>query len=61
MNLRVAILRAYTGAFRTVSGFLARKLSHNFYLHLAGLFSLFALVDVLFLHQIVDRSPTIWW
>jgi adenylate cyclase len=54
MNLRVAILRAYTGAFRTVSGFLARKLSHNFYLHLAGLFSLFALVDVLFLHQIVD-------
>ena len=51
MNLRVAILRAYTGAFRTVSGFLARKLSHNFYLHLAGLFSLFALVDVLFLHQ----------
>jgi CHASE2 domain-containing sensor protein len=54
MNLRVAILRAYTGAFRAVSGFLARKLSNNFYLHLAGLFSLFALVDVLFLHQIVD-------
>jgi adenylate cyclase len=54
MNLRVAILRAYSGAFRAVSGFLARKLSHNFYLHLAGLFSLFALVDVLFLHQIVD-------
>jgi adenylate cyclase len=54
MNLRVALLRAYTAAYRGVSGFLARKLSHNFYLHLAGLFSLFALVDVLFLHQIVD-------
>jgi CHASE2 domain-containing sensor protein len=54
MNLRVALLRAYTGVFRAVSGFLARKLSHNFYLHLAGLFSAFALVDVLFLHQIVD-------
>jgi CHASE2 domain-containing sensor protein len=54
MNLRVALLRAYSGAFRFVSGFLARKLSHNFYLHLAGVFSLFALVDVLFIHQIVD-------
>jgi CHASE2 domain-containing sensor protein len=54
MSLRVAFLRAYTGAYRGVSGFLARKLSNNFYLHLAGLFSLFALADVLFLHQIVD-------
>ena len=54
MNPRVAILRAYTGAYRAVSGFLARKLSNNFYLHLAGLFSLFALADVVFLHQIVD-------
>jgi CHASE2 domain-containing sensor protein len=54
MSLRVALLRAYTGAYRAVSGFLARKLSNNFYLHLAGLFSLFALADVLFLHQIVD-------
>lgn len=48
------MLRAYTGAYRAVSGFLARKLSNNFYLHLAGLFSLFVLADVLFLHQIVD-------
>jgi len=54
MNFRVAILRAYTGAYRAVSGFLARKLSNSFYLHLAGAFSLFALADVLFLHQIVD-------
>jgi CHASE2 domain-containing sensor protein len=54
MSLRVVLLRAYTGAYRAVSGFLARKLGHNFYLHLAGLFSLFALADVLFLHQIVD-------
>jgi CHASE2 domain-containing sensor protein len=54
MNLRVALLRGYTGAYRAISGFLARKLSNNFYLHLAGLFSLFALADVLFLHQIVD-------
>ena len=54
MNLRVVLLRAYTGAFRAVSGFLARKLRHNFFLFLAGLFSLFALADVLFLHQIVD-------
>jgi CHASE2 domain-containing sensor protein len=54
MNLRVALLRGYTGAFRAVSGFLARKLSHNFYLFLAALFSLLALADVLFLHQIVD-------
>jgi adenylate cyclase len=54
MNLRLAILRAYTGAFRAVSGFLARKLSQNFYLLLAGLFSLLALADVLFLHQVVD-------
>ena len=42
------MLRGYTGAYRAVSGFLARKLSNNFYLHLAGLFSLFALIDVLF-------------
>jgi len=54
MNLRVSFLRAYTGAFRAASGFLARRLRNNFYLHLAGLFSLFALIDVLFLHQIVD-------
>lgn len=54
MNLRVAILRAYTGAFRAASGFLARRLRSNFYLYLAGLFSLFVLADVLFLHQIVD-------
>jgi len=54
MSLRVAILRAYTGAFRAASGFLARRLRSNFYLYLAGLFSLFALIDVLFLHQIVD-------
>src|SRR5512145_3294998 len=54
MSLRVALLRGYTGAYRAVSGFLARKLSNNFYLHLAGLFSLFVLADVLFLHQIVD-------
>jgi len=54
MSLRVSILRAYTGAFRAASGFLARRLRNNFYLHLAGLFSLFALLDVLFLHQIVD-------
>ena len=54
MNLRVAFLRGYTGAYRAASGFLARKLRNNFYLHLAGLFSLFALADVMFLHQIVD-------
>jgi CHASE2 domain-containing sensor protein len=54
MNLRVAILRAYTGAYRAASAFLARKLSNVFYLHLAGLFSLFALADALLLHQIVD-------
>ncbi|MCC7548806.1 MAG: CHASE2 domain-containing protein [Burkholderiales bacterium] len=54
MSLRVAILRAYTGAFRAASGFLARRLRSNFYLYLAGLFSLFALFDVLVLHQVVD-------
>ena len=54
MSLRVAILRAYTGAFRAASGFLARRLHSNFYLYLAGLFSLFALLDVLVLHQVVD-------
>ncbi|MCW5620641.1 MAG: CHASE2 domain-containing protein [Burkholderiales bacterium] len=54
MSLRVAILRAYTGAFRAASGFLARRLRRNFHLYLAGLFSLLALIDVLFLHQVLD-------
>ena len=54
MNLRVAILRAYSGAFRAASGFLARRLRGNFYLYLAGLFSLFALLDALVLQKVVD-------
>src|SRR5581483_9761692 len=54
MRPRVAFLRAYAAAYRGASSFLARRLRNNFYLHLAGLFSLFVLLDVLFLHRIVD-------
>lgn len=47
------ILRLYTSALRRGSGFLARRLRNNFYLLLASLFTLFALVDVVFLHSVL--------
>lgn len=54
MKLTRILFRLYTTALRGASGFLARKLRNNFYLLLAGLFTLFILVDVLFLHAVVD-------
>lgn len=54
MKLTRILLRLYTGALRGASGFLARRLKNNFYLLLAGLFTVFVLVDVFFLHAVVD-------
>ena len=54
MRLAHRMLRAYTGALLGIGGYLARKLHNNFYLLLAGLFTLVVLVDVLFVHAIVD-------
>ncbi len=54
MKLTRILLRIYTAALRGASGFLARKLKNNFYLLLAGLFTLFILADVFFLHAVVD-------
>src|SRR5690349_11205199 len=54
MSLKRSLVRAYSGAMRTSGEFLARRLKHNFYLYLAGLFTLVVVLDVLFLHQVVD-------
>lgn len=54
MKLTRVLLRLYTGALRAASGFLAKRLKNNFYLLLAGLFTLFVLADVFFLHAVVD-------
>jgi len=54
MKLTRILLRLYTGALRGVSGFFASRLKSNFYLLLAGLFTLFILADVFFLHAVVD-------
>lgn len=48
------LIRAYLNAYRKVSEFLAHKLRRNFYLYLAALFSLGAVLDVFVFHQIVD-------
>ena len=54
MKLAHRLLRAYTGALLGVGGYLARKLHHSFYLLLAGLFTVVVLLDVFFVHAIVD-------
>lgn len=54
MKFTRILLRLYTGALRGASGFLARRLKNNFYLLLAGLFTVFVLADVFFLHAVVD-------
>jgi len=54
MKLTRFLLRLYTGTLRRASGFLARRLKNNFYLLLAGLFTLFVLADVFFFHTVVD-------
>ena len=54
MKLAHRLLRAYTGVLLGVGGYLARKLHHNFYLLLAGVFTVGVLLDVLFVHAIVD-------
>ena len=54
MKFTRVLLRLYTTTLGAASGFLARKLKNNFYLLLAGLFTLFVLADVFFLHAIVD-------
>ena len=54
MKITRILLRLYTVTLRGASGFFARTLKNNFYLLLAGLFTLFILADVFFLHAIVD-------
>ena len=54
MSLKRSLIRAYSGALRAGGGFLARRLKHNFYLYLAGVFSLVVVADVFVFHQIVD-------
>jgi len=54
MKVTRILLRLYTTALRGGAGFLARRLKNNFYLLLAGLFTVFILVDVLVLHAVVD-------
>jgi CHASE2 domain-containing sensor protein len=48
------VIRAYLDTYRRVSEFLARTLRQNFYLYLAAVFSLLALLDVLVFHQVLD-------
>lgn len=48
------VLRLYAGFLRGGTDFLARRLRNNFYLLLASLFTVFALVDALFLHTVLD-------
>jgi CHASE2 domain-containing sensor protein len=54
VKLSRILLRTYTTALRGASGFFARTLKNNFYLLLAGLFTLFILADVFVLHAVVD-------
>lgn len=54
IKLSRLLLRLYTTLLRGTAGFIARKLKNNFYLLLAGLFTLFILADVFFLHAVVD-------
>ena len=56
MKFTRILLRLYTGALRGASGFLARRLKNNFYLLLAGMFTLFVLADVFFLHAVVEMQ-----
>jgi CHASE2 domain-containing sensor protein len=58
MKLTRILLRLYTAALRGASGLFARKLKNNFYLLLAGMFTLFILADVFFLHAVVDVRQT---
>ena len=49
------LIRAYLGAYRKASQFLARKLRRNFYLHLATLFTLFVVLDTFLFHKVVEQ------
>ena len=50
MNLKLILLSRIHFAFADVSNFFARKWKRKFYLYLAALFTLFALLDTAFLH-----------
>jgi hypothetical protein len=54
MSLKRSLVRAYSGAMSRGGDFLARRLKHNFYLYLAGLFTVVVVLDVLVFHQLVD-------
>jgi CHASE2 domain-containing sensor protein len=54
MGIGRQLLRLYTSVYEGASGYLARKLKHNFYLYLAGLFTLFILLDGFALHRILE-------
>lgn len=50
MNLRLFLMSRIRFAFAAFSNLLARKWKRNFYLYLAALFTVFALLDTAFLH-----------
>lgn len=54
MSFKRWLVRTYSSAQRKSGEFLARRLKHNFYLYLAGLFTVAVLLDVLLFHQLVD-------
>lgn len=54
MSLKTAAVRAIGGAMHVSGEFLARRLKNNFYLYLAGLFSVVVVLDVFVFHQVVD-------
>ncbi len=54
MSLKRSLVRAYSGAMSRGGEFLARRLKHNFYLYLAGLFTVVVVLDVLVFQQLVD-------
>jgi CHASE2 domain-containing sensor protein len=58
MGIGRTVLRLYTSVYERASGYLARKLRHNFYLYLAGLFTLFILLDGFVFHRIVEMRHT---
>ncbi|MFN0040003.1 MAG: CHASE2 domain-containing protein [Burkholderiales bacterium] len=54
MKPSIFFVRVLGGAFRRVADRLARRLKNNFYLYLAAVFSVLAVLDAFYLHAVVD-------
>ena len=54
MKPSIFFVRVLGGAFRRVADRLARRLKNNFYLYLAAVFSVLAVLDAFTLHAVVD-------